>query len=163
MYPLPRHTYWPSLVQRPRKLWKVGQWTRAEGEGACPSAPFGGASPFPSLLPSYQSPGVLPPENFWKYRRKSVQFCAFLATSATENVQLRVFNLDFGRSIRWHHVIKRGTENRRFTVPGIYRPRRIGSAAPGLAASLTESWQTPSLSNGQYATWAWRQTCQSHS
>ena len=35
-----------------------------------------------------------------------------------------VFNLDFGRSIWWHQVIKTGTENRR------YRLCRTGSAAP---------------------------------
>jgi len=60
---------------------KVGQWMRAEeegsGEGACP-------------IPSYGGPEVSPPENFFKYRCKSVQFGAFLATSATENVQLSV-------------------------------------------------------------------------
>jgi len=56
---------------------------------------------------------VSPPENFWVCRCKSVRFGAFLATSATEMYN-SVFNLDFGRSIWWHQVIKSATENRQF-------------------------------------------------
>jgi len=37
-----------------------------------------------------RGPGVTSPENFRKYQCKSVQYGAFLATSATENVQLSV-------------------------------------------------------------------------
>jgi len=49
-----------------------------------------------------------------------MQFGAFLATTATENVN-SVSNLDFGRSIWWHQVIKSGTENRHFIPSLPYR------------------------------------------
>ena len=53
---------------------KVGRLARAEVDrGIC-----------------YGGPEVSPSENFGKYRRKSVKFGAFLATAATENVQLCV-------------------------------------------------------------------------
>jgi len=73
--------------------------------------------------------GWHPRKFFWKYRCKSVQFRTVLATSATENVQLSVFNLGFGRWIWWYQVIKiRVTEN---SVHRIYRPCCRGSVAPG--------------------------------
>ena len=38
-----------------------------------------------------------------------------------------VFNLDFGWSIWWHQVIKRGTENQRFSVPLLNVGRNLSS------------------------------------
>jgi len=89
----------------------------AKGEGSMGGLP----------LPSYEGPGVSPLENFWKYRCRSMQFGAFLATSATDMYNT-VFSVDFGRSIWWHRVIKSGTEFRA-TFYGIYRLCRIGFVA----------------------------------
>jgi len=92
------------------KKWDGARLLRCRGlcgEGACPLHP-----------PQLWGSGGVTPENLRKYgcKIKSVQFGAFLATNATENVQ---------RSVQfrfWEITFKSDTE---FTVPAVYVPQPL--------------------------------------
>jgi len=97
--------YW----QRLRKLWKSGSvderrgWKEGKREGERQTE-------WICYFPVMEVRGTwlsFAAKNFWKYRCKSMQHDAFW--SKTHILSNSVFNLDFGRSVWWHQVIKSGT------------------------------------------------------
>jgi len=100
-----------------RKLWKSAsgmvdaRWQGGSGQEAYPSPVMGVRGYYPCNL-----------VHFWR--------------PVQQKMYNSVFNLDFGRSIWWHQVIRSGTENRRFLPSLLY----IGSTTPGLVVTRC-SWK----------------------
>jgi len=86
---------------------KVGRWTAGR-------APTGGGGACP--LPIYRGLGCYF-QFFLNIGENLCNVVHFWLKIGLRILNNSMFNLDFGRSIRRHQVIKSGKENRRFSVP----------------------------------------------